>query len=35
MNQAAMEALQDADLIVWLLDVSAPFTAEDRLIYEN
>ncbi len=35
MNQAAMEALQDADLIVWLLDASAPFTAEDRLISEK
>jgi len=35
MNQAAMEALQDADLIIWLLDASAPFTAEDRLIGEK
>ncbi len=32
MNQVASEALQDADLILWLLDASVPFTAEDSLI---
>lgn len=35
MNQAANEALQDADIILWLLDASAPFTAEDRLIADE
>ena len=35
MNQAATEALQDADLIVWLLDASQPLTPEDQLIAEK
>lgn len=35
MNQAASDALQDADIILWLVDASAPFTAEDRLIGEK
>lgn len=35
MNQAASEALQDADIILWLVDASMPFTAEDRLIGEK
>ena len=35
MNQAASEALRDADIILWLLDASEPFTAEDRLIAEK
>lgn len=35
MNQAASEALRDADILLWLLDASAPFTGEDRLIAEK
>lgn len=35
MNQAASEALRDADIILWLLDASEPLTAEDRLIAEK
>ncbi len=35
MNQAASEALRDADIILWLLDASEPFTAEDSLIAEK
>jgi GTP-binding protein Era len=35
MNQSASDALRDADIILWLLDASAPFTAEDRLIAEK
>lgn len=35
MNQAASEALQDADVILWLLDASMPFNAEDQLIAER
>jgi len=35
MNQAASEALQDADIILWLVDASVPFTAEDHLIGEK
>jgi len=35
MNQEAMESLKDADLIVWLLDASVPFTREDRLIADR
>lgn len=35
MNQAASEALRDADILLWLLDASAPFTDEDRLIAEK
>jgi GTP-binding protein Era len=35
MNQAATDALLDADVILWLLDASVPFTSEDRLIGEK
>jgi len=35
MNQNATEALVDADIILWLLDSSVPFTDEDRLIAEK
>lgn len=35
MNQNATEALLDADIILWLLDSSAPFTDEDKLIAEK
>lgn len=35
MNQEAAESLQDADLILWLLDASVPFTREDKLIAER
>ena len=35
MNQSASDALRDADIILWLLDASAPFTTEDRLIAEK
>lgn len=35
MNQTASEALRDADILLWLLDASAPFTSEDRLIAEK
>ncbi len=35
MNQEAVEALLDADLILWLLDASEPFTREDHLIAER
>ena len=35
MNQAASEALRDADILLWLLDASVPFTSEDRLIAEK
>ncbi len=35
MNQAASEALRDADIILWLLDASVPFTNEDHLIAEK
>lgn len=35
MNQVAIEALQDADIILWLLDASVPFTAEDKLIAQR
>lgn len=35
MNQAAGEALRDADILLWLLDASAPFTGEDHLIAEK
>lgn len=35
MNQSASEALRDADIILWLLDASVPFTNEDRLIAEK
>ncbi len=35
MNQAANNALLDADIILWLLDSSESLTAEDRLIGEK
>lgn len=35
MNQEAADALLDADLILWLLDASEPFTREDHLIAER
>lgn len=35
MNQAASEALRDADIILWLVDASVPFTSEDRLIAQK
>ncbi len=35
MNQEASESLQDADLILWLLDASVPFNREDKLIAER
>jgi GTP-binding protein Era len=35
MNQEAVEALLDADLILWLLDASEPFVREDHLIAER
>ena len=35
MNQEAIESLLDADLILWLLDASVPFTREDKLIAER
>ncbi len=35
MNQAASEALRDADIILWLVDASVPFTNEDHLIAEK
>ena len=35
MNQAASEALRDADIILWLVDASVAFTNEDSLIAEK
>ncbi len=35
MNQNATDALLDADIILWLLDASVPFTDEDKLIAEK
>jgi GTP-binding protein Era len=35
MNQEAAESLHDADLVVWLVDVSAPISAEDKLIADR
>lgn len=35
MNQEAAESLHDADLILWLVDVSAPLSAEDKLIADR
>jgi GTP-binding protein Era len=35
MNQEAAESLHDADLILWLVDVSVPITPEDKLIAER
>jgi GTP-binding protein Era len=35
MNQEAIESLHDADLILWLLDASVPFTREDKLIADR
>jgi GTP-binding protein Era len=35
MNQAALDAIQDADVIVWIVDSSQPPTKEDRLISDR
>lgn len=35
MNQDAAESLHDADLVLWLVDVSAPISAEDKLIADR
>jgi GTP-binding protein Era len=35
MNQNATDALLDADIILWLLDSSMPFTDEDKLIADK
>lgn len=35
MNQEAAESLHDADLVLWLVDVSAPLNAEDKLIADR
>ena len=35
MNQSASDALFDADIILWLVDASAPLTPEDKLIAER
>ena len=35
MNQEATESLHDADLVLWLVDASAPLTPEDKLIAER
>lgn len=35
MNQNATDALLDADIILWLLDSSVPFTDEDKLIADK
>ncbi len=35
MNQEAAESLHDADLVLWLVDASAPLTPEDKLIAER
>lgn len=35
MNQEALDALQDADVILWLVDLSQSPTPEDRLIAER
>lgn len=35
MNEDATQALLDADIILWLLDASVPFTNEDKLIAEK
>lgn len=35
MNQAALDTLSDADILLWLLDASNPFTNEDKLIAEK
>ena len=35
MNQVALEALRDADVILWLVDASMKPTAEDRLVAER
>ncbi len=35
MNQEAAESLRDADLILWLIDASAPAATEDKLIADR
>ena len=35
MNQSALDTLSDADVLLWLLDASVPFTNEDQLIAEK
>lgn len=35
MNSAAAATLEDADVILWMVDVSSPPTAEDRLVAER
>ncbi len=35
MNQEALDALLDADLVLWLLDASQPLSEEDRAIAER
>lgn len=35
MNQEAAESLHDADLVLWLVDVSSPISAEDKLIADR
>jgi GTP-binding protein Era len=35
MNQEAVESLQDADLILWLVDASVAFNREDKLIADR
>lgn len=35
MNQEAAESLHDADLVLWLVDVSASVSAEDKLIADR
>lgn len=35
MNQEAAESLHDADLVLWLVDVSAPLSPEDKLIADR
>jgi GTP-binding protein Era len=35
MNEAALESISDADMVLWLLDASEPLTNEDRIIAEK
>ena len=35
MNQEAAESLHDADLVLWLVDASAPISPEDKLISDR
>ncbi|HCS40779.1 MAG TPA: GTPase Era [Anaerolineaceae bacterium] len=35
MNQEAAESLHDADLVLWLVDASAPISPEDKLIADR